>query len=106
VLSAVGTTENIMKTPKDNKSDAKNKRRNSVLLSLLLATLASSIPIRLIADYRAYGYIYSGKTRMVTATGTEALVIIYGISAAIVIMWLYVAYNALRYLLKDRHTAN
>lgn len=63
---------------------------------MLMAFCVSIIPVTMYMDFKRYGFIYTGKGRVFTATGDEALAIIYGIASAALCLWIMAGYNSLR----------
>lgn len=80
----------------DKTKKTKKQLRWNAIITFLFVLLASTYPLTLINDYRLLGYIYTGKLRsgpdVVTATGNDALVIIYGVSATMAIVWIVTVY--------------
>lgn len=65
----------------------------SAVFSTLLTILASGMPLLMILDYKSLGYIYVGKGHVHTAKGNDALIVIWGVSAGILIMWVFALYH-------------
>lgn len=90
--------KNKMNEPKKTKQQLKRSARNSLLWALLIAVF----PIFYVIDYRKWGYIYSGKPRIIKTTGIDALIIMYGTLAVAIIAVLFAGYNVTRCIIKIR----
>lgn len=79
-----------------DKIKKKSQLQWNAISTFLFVVLASTYPLTIINDYRRLGYIYTGKLRsgpdVVTATGNDALVIIYGVSVTMAIVWIITIY--------------
>jgi hypothetical protein len=65
------------------------------LISTLLTSLAFGIPLSMMRDYKSQGFIYvakGGAKGTFTATGSGALLEIYGLFAVLTFMWLTAVY--------------
>lgn len=89
-----------MRPYRDKPLKTRKQLKKSTLFSILLALGVSIIPVTMYTDYKRYGFIYTGKGRVFTATGEEALAIIYGIACAAFCLWIMAGYNCLRSVTK------
>jgi len=80
----------------------KQQLKRSAMNSFWIALLIAALPVLYILDYRKFGYIYSGKPRIIITTGTDALIIMYGTLLVAVIAVLYASYNIACCLIKIR----
>lgn len=64
--------------------------------------MIASFPALYAFEYRRQGFIYTGKGHIVTATGDEALLIIYGTAAASVFSVLIALSNTVNCIIKIR----
>jgi len=89
---------------KANETHKKSKKqlKRSALYSLLIALMIAYFPILYAIEYGKQGFIYTGKTHIVTASGDEALVIIYGTAATAVFAAFIAIYNTVNCLNKIR----
>lgn len=91
-----------MTNPNEKPKKSKNQLKRSTIYSLLIALLVAYFPTLYTLEYRKHGFIYTGKARIVTASGDEALLIIYGTAAAAVFAAVIAIYNTVNCLLKIR----
>jgi hypothetical protein len=91
-----------MTDPNEKPKKSKRQLKRSAIYSLLIALMIVSFPALYALEYRKQGFIYTGKTHIVTATGDEALLIIYGTAAAAVFAALIAIYNTVNCLIKIR----
>lgn len=82
----------------------KQQLKRSAMNSFWIALLIAAFPMFYILDYRKFGYIYSGKPRIIITTGTDALIIMYGTLLVAVIAVLYASYNITCCLIKIRRS--
>ncbi len=74
---------------------SKWKLCRSALIATLLTSLAFTIPLSLLRSYNSQGFIYvakGGAKGTFTATGSGALIEIYGLFAVFTFMWLTAVY--------------
>jgi len=88
-----------MTKPEENPRKTKKQLKRSATYSLLIALLIAAFPTPYVLDYRKLGFIYTGRERIVTASGDEALLIIYGTAAASAFAALIAIYNAAKCLI-------
>ena len=74
--------------------------KKSAVTSILIALMVTFFPLSLYTHFMKYGFIYTGKDRVVTASGDVALFIIYGIAGAVAYMWVMAVYNVVRTVMK------
>lgn len=91
-----------MTNPNGNLKKSKKQLKRSAIYSLLIALMIASLPTLYALEYRRQGFIYTGKTHIVTASGDEALLIIYGTAAAAIFAAIIAFYNAVNCLVKIR----
>jgi len=91
-----------MTKPDENPRKTKKQLRRSAIYSLLIALMIAAFPTLYVLDYRKLGFIYTGKMRIVTASGDEALLIIYGTAAAAAFAGLVAVYNAAKCIIRIR----
>ena len=88
-----------MTEPIENPKKSRQQLKRSAIYSLFIALMIATFPTLYVLEYRQQGFIYTGKTRIVTASGDEALLIIYGTA---VFALSIAVYNTVKCLLKIR----
>jgi hypothetical protein len=91
-----------MTKPDETPKKTKKQLKRSATYSLLIALMIAYFPTHYILDYKKQGFIYTGKARIVTASGEEAFLIIYGTAAAAAFAALIAIYNAVKNIIKIR----
>jgi hypothetical protein len=89
---------------KSEKSPRKTKKqlKKSGINSLLIALMIFAFPVFYVIDYRRLCLIFTGRTNIVTASGDEALLTIYGTVAAAAFAAMIAIYNAAKNLMRGR----
>lgn len=98
----VGALNRKMNKTNENPKKSRKQLKRSAIYSLLIALMIAAFPVLYVLEYRKQGFIYTGKARIVTASGDEALLIIYGTAAAAVFAALIAIYNTVNCLIKIR----
>lgn len=91
-----------MTNSKENPKKTRQQLKSSALNSFWIALLISVFPMVYIVDYERFGFIYSGKPRIIKTTGVDALVIMYGTLIVAVIAVFYAGYNIANCIIKIR----
>ncbi len=91
-----------MNKPEKSPRKTRKQLKKSAINSLLIALMISAFPTLYVVECRRQGFIYTGKTHIVTASGDEALLIIYGTAAAAAFAAFIAIYSAVKNLIMIR----
>jgi hypothetical protein len=91
-----------MTKPKETSKKTKQQLKRTAMNALLSAVLIAVFPLIYFIDYERFGFIYSGKPRIIKTTGTDALIIMYGSLIVAIVAALYAGYIISRCIIKIR----